>query len=199
MKIDATQVQTLLLRLGHSPGLVDGVWGTMSQTALESALRELGGEVSQPEKLKEGYAEQYLKSDGYYHIPKGVNVRLTKNFSSKEVECQGKGCCTETVISKRIMDTAQAIRDEIDEPLEIGGAGGSGYRCQKHNADPNVKGAANSLHLISDAVDLHYRNPAKLKSVALRHVKDGEVGIYSWGCHVGLWNRGVVSQFTGNS
>ena len=143
------------------------------------------------------HSAQYLQPDGCYHIPKGVNVRLTKDFTSIEVQCQGIGCCKETIISKRIMDTAQAIRDEIGEPLEIGGAGGSGYRCPKHNADPSVMGAANSLHLISDAVDIHYRSTAKLKSAAMHHVQDGEIGLYPWGCHVGVWERGYVSQFTG--
>lgn len=140
-------------------------------------------------------AAQYLHADGYYHIPRGVNVQLTRNFNSAEIHCQGVGCCAESVISKRIMDIAQAIRDEIGEPLAIGTAGGSGYRCSKHNAD--VKGAANSLHVLGDAVDLHYRDPAKLKAVALHHVTDGEIGLYSWGCHVGVWNRGYLSQFNG--
>ena len=49
--------------------------------------------------------------------------------------------------------------------------------------------------MISDAVDLHYSDPTKLKAVVLRHLKDGEVGLYKWGCHVGRWDRGYVSQF----
>lgn len=141
-----------------------------------------------------GYpGDRYLQSDGFYHIPRGVNVQLTKNFWSSEIHCQGIGCCTESIISKRIMDTAQEIRDDIGEPLAIGGAEGSGYRCPIHNKA--VRGAAKSLHLLSEAVDLHYRDPAKLKAAALRHLTDGEIGLYSWGCHVGRWDRGYVSEF----
>lgn len=141
-------------------------------------------------------AEKYLQSDGCYHIPRGVDVQLTRNFWAHEIHCQGVGCCTESVISKRIMDLAQEIRDDIGGPLEIANAGGSGYRCPVHNAETN--GASqNSLHTISDAVDLHYRDPAALKAATLRHLHDGEVGLYSWGCHVGRWDRGYVSQFNG--
>lgn len=140
-------------------------------------------------------AEQYLKSDGYYHIPRGVRVRLSKNLWSDEICCQGSGCCTESKISKRIVDMFQAIRDDMGVPLEIGSAGGSGYRCPARNAD--VGGASGSLHMISEAVDIHYRYPAKLKECVLRHLTDGEVGLYSWGCHVGCWDRGYISEFNG--
>lgn len=141
-----------------------------------------------------GYpGDKYLRADGFYHIPRGVNVQLTKNFGSSEIHCQGVGCCKESVISKRIMDTAQEIRDDLGEPLAIGGAGGSGYRCPVHNKA--VRGSARSMHLLSEAVDLHYKDPAKLRQVARRHVKDGEIGLYKWGCHVGRWDRGCVNEF----
>lgn len=144
-----------------------------------------------------GNAEQYLRADGCYHIPRGVDVQLSKNLWAHEIHCQGTGCCTESIISKRIVSIYQEIRDDIDEPLEVATAGGSGYRCPKRNADPSVKGAANSLHVSGRAVDIHYhKSPAKLKSVVLRHLTNGEVGLYSWGCHVGEWDRGYVSQFT---
>ena len=143
-----------------------------------------------------GGAEKYLQADGFYHIPRGVDVQLTRNFWAHEIHCQGVGCCTESVISKRILDLAQEIRDDLGEPLSIGDAGGSGYRCQIHNAE--IRGASpKSLHTLSEAVDLHYKNPPKLKAVAKRHLTDGEIGLYDWGCHVGRWDRGCVSEFTG--
>lgn len=107
------------------------------------------------------------------------------------------GCCNTTVILKNGLLLCQEIRDDIGEPLPIGDADGSGYRCPAHNAA--VNGAAGSLHLTGAAADLHHRDPAKLESVALRHCKDGEVGRYTWGCHVGSWNRGYVNRFVGNS
>lgn len=215
------QIQHLLTYLGYSPGGCDGVYGDNTKAAIKAFQRQEGltedgiaGTATQA-RLKEAVfqgkfannipasgeppndttedAAKYLQADGFYHIPRGINVRLTKNFWSSEIHCQGVGCCTESVISKRTMDTTQAIRDDLGEPLEIGGAGGSGYRCPAHNKAAG--GAARSLHLLSEAVDLHYKDPAKLKTVAMRHVADGEIGLYDWGIHLGCWDRGYVSQF----
>lgn len=176
--------------------LLDAVAHQRYYTAAEEGTTHTSGQPpdSKQEPQTGGYpGDKYLRADGFYHIPRGVNVQLTKNFWSSEIHCQGVGCCTESVISKRIMELAQEIRDDLGEPLAIGSAKGSGYRCKTHNAE--VNGAAGSLHMISDAVDLHYRDPAKLKKVVLRHLTDGEVGLYSWGCHVGRWDRGYVNQF----
>ena len=176
--------------------LLDAVAHQRYYAAAEEGTTHTSGQPpdSKQEPQTGGYpGDKYLRADGFYHIPRGVNVQLTKNFWSSEIHCQGVGCCTESVISKRIMELAQAIRDDLGEPLGIGGSDGSGYRCKKHNAA--VGGASKSLHLISDAVDLHYRDPAKLKTVVLRHLTDGEVGLYKWGCHVGRWDRGYVNQF----
>lgn len=139
-------------------------------------------------------AAKYLQADGYYHIPRGVDVQLSRNLWAHEVMCQGKGCCTESVISKRMVDTFQAIRDDYGEPIEIASAGGSGHRCRIHNSE--VGGANRSLHLTGDAFDLHCRNKARLLAVVEKHITDGEIGIYSWGIHAGVWNRGYVNRFT---
>ena len=217
------QIQLLLCYLGYDPGTIDGLDGSNTRTAVKAFQGDFGGILvdgiagaatqkalrhavaygmpgrtaeessTTGDKTSPVEAEKYLQSDGCYHIPRGVNVQLTKNFWANEIHCQGVGCCKESVISKRIMELAQAIRDDLGEPLTIGTSGGSGYRCPTHNAE--VGGAAGSLHMISDAVDLHYRDPAKLKKVVLRHLTDGEVGLYKWGCHVGRWDRGYVSQF----
>ena len=217
------QIQCLLEYLGYDPGAPDGIDGEKTQSAVRlfqarEGLREDGiaGSKTQAKLLEAvaqgrfyapqepvskpvaggGEAEKYLQADGCYHIPRGVDVQLTRNFWAREIHCQGVGCCQESVISKRILDLAQAIRDDLGEPLTIGTSGGSGYRCKVHNAA--TPGASpTSLHTISEAVDLHYRDPDKLKAVVLRHLTDGEVGRYPWGCHVGCWDRGYVSQFTG--
>lgn len=218
------QAQHLLSYLGYDPGTCDGITGENTQAAVKAFQADYGlcpdgiagaqttkmligavaGTAAKVDKKSTETggnqppveAAQYLQADGCYHIPRGVDVQLTKNFRAKEIHCQGVGCCQESIISKRIMDLAQAIRDDLGEPLTIATSGGSGYRCKVHNAE--IHGASpNSLHTISDAVDLHYRDPDKLKAVVLRHLTDGEVGLYRWGCHVGVWNRGYVSQFNG--
>lgn len=221
--MNVRQIQNLLDYLGYAPGPIDGANGPNTRDAVKAFQRAEGlavdgiagantqgklleavaaGRVYKPpdkvpaasQTTGTADAAQYLRSDGCYHIPRGVDVQLTKNFSAREIHCQGVGCCTESVISKRIMDLAQEIRDDLGEPLTIATSGGSGYRCKKHNAEvPDA--SPKSLHIISDAVDLHYKDPYKLKAVVLRHLKDGEVGRYSWGCHVGCWDRGYISQF----
>lgn len=139
-------------------------------------------------------AAKYLQADGYYHIPRGVDVQLSKNLWSHEVMCRGKGCCTESIVSKRMVETFQAIRDDYGEAIEIGDADGSGYRCSIHNRA--VGGAIGSLHLTGNAFDLHGKNKAKLLSIVEKHITDGEIGVYSWGIHAGVWNRGYVNRFT---
>lgn len=219
------QIQDALDLLGYGPINNDGVSGHATQEALRAFQRQeeltddgipgplteaklldavaAGRVYKPPDKVPAATqttgtadAAKYLRSDGCYHIPRGVDVQLTRNFRAREIHCQGVGCCSESVISKRIMDLAQTIRDDLGEPLTIGTAGGSGYRCKAHNAA--TSGASpTSLHTISEAVDLYYRDPDKLKAVVLRHLTDGEVGRYPWGCHVGCWDRGYVSQFVG--
>lgn len=182
----------------------DGVWGNATDRAAKEALTngfvpviddsieiENGTEVDDGIDLAD--AAQYLREDGYYHIPRGVDVRLSRNLWAHEVHCQGKGCCTESIVSKRMVDTFQAIRDDYGEAIEIADADGSGFRCRTHNAA--VGGAVGSLHLTGDAFDLHCRNKAKLLSVVEKHITDGEIGTYNWGIHAGVWNRGFVNRF----
>lgn len=206
------QIQCLLTYLGYDPGVIDGIDGKKTQAALASFRADYGvgaeglvgavaGTVAKLEKPKadnagaSSGAEQYLKADGYYHIPRGVNVQLSRNLWSQEVMCQGSGCCAESIISKRMVDTFQAIRDEFGDAISIATSGGSGFRCAKHNAA--VGGAGGSLHLTGSAFDLHCRDKSKLMTVVRKHITDGEIGVYSWGIHAGVWSRGFVNRFSG--
>lgn len=186
----------------------DGVWGNATDRAAKDAIANgfvptiepsvddsYGSETATDAAGNADFADaaQYLREDGYYHIPRGVDVRLSRNLWAHEVHCQGKGCCTESIVSKRMVDTFQAIRDDYGEAIEIADADGSGFRCRTHNAA--VGGAVGSLHLTGDAFDLHCRNKAKLLSVVEKHITDGEIGTYNWGIHAGVWNRGFVNRF----
>lgn len=182
----------------------DGVWENATDRAAKEALTNGFApviddtiEIENATEVGDGIdladAAQYLREDGYYHIPRGVDVRLSRNLWAHEVHCQGKGCCTESIVSKRMVDTFQAIRDDYGEAIEIADADGSGFRCRTHNAA--VGGAVGSLHLTGDAFDLHCRNKAKLLSVVEKHITDGEIGTYNWGIHAGVWNRGFVNRF----
>lgn len=219
------QIQNLLQYLGYYTMTVDGIWGSGSEQATKDFQKAEGltvdgipGKLTQAALLDavangrfksesttqtgreestevSSSAAQYLKADGYYHIPRGVNVKLSRNLWSNEVMCQGKGCCEESIINKRMVETFQKIRDNYGGAIEIATAGGSGYRCSTHNAE--VGGAKNSLHLTGSAFDLHCADKQRLLSVCEKHITDGEIGIYSWGIHAGVWRRGYVNRFYG--
>lgn len=185
-------------------GLVeDGVWGNDTDKAVREAISggfsptaNCTGNANQtPTADVYADAEKYLHADGYYHIPRGVNVQLSKNLWSREVECQGKGCCTESIIYKPMVDTYQEIRDDYGEAIEITTKGGSGFRCQIHNA--KVNGSGSSLHLTGSAFDLHCRDKERLLPIVVKHITDGEIGTYNWGIHAGVWHRGFVNRFNG--
>lgn len=215
------QTQCLLEYLGYEPGAIDGLDGSNTRDAVKAFQRAEGltvdgvaglqtekalldavanGRVYKPPDTPNadktaafGDAAQYLRADGCYHIPRGVDVRLSKNLMAHEVVCQGKGCCTESIISKRMVDTYQDIRDEYGDAIEIATAGGSGYRCDTHNRE--VGGAAGSLHKLGCAFDMHCRDKTKLLGIVERKITDGEIGVYSTFIHGGVWNRGYVNKF----
>lgn len=222
--MNVMQAQCLLLYLGYSPGQPDNVAGAKTSGAasafqtdyglpvtgklddttckmLISAVAGTAVKVDRPDNKPDNNgtysadAEKYLQADGCYHIPRGVDLRLSRNLWAHEVHCQGKGCCTESIVSKRMVDMFQAIRDDYGDSIEIATAGGSGYRCQSHNAA--VKGSGTSLHLSGSAFDLHCRDKARLLPIVEKHITDGEIGVYSWGIHAGVWSRGFVNRFTG--
>ena len=213
------QRQNLLQYLGYYSGDIDGIYGQQTQAAVERFQEAFGGIVvdglagqetdkalrhavayGMPEEVAgnatttSSEAEQYLQPDGCYHIPRGVDVQLSKNLWAHEIHCQGNGCCRESIISKQMVEMFQRIRDDYGDSIEIATAGGSGYRCNTHNAA--VNGAFGSLHKTGNALDLHCRDKEKLLTVVNRHITDGEIGVYSWGIHVGVWNRGFVNRFT---
>lgn len=213
------QRQNLLAYLGYYSGDIDGIYGQQTKAAVKRFQEDFGcivvdgvagqetdkalrhavaygmpEEVAGNSTTTSADAEQYLQSDGCYHIPRGVDVQLSKNLWAHEIHCQGNGCCKESIISKQMVEMFQRIRDDYGDSIEIAQAGGSGYRCSIHNSE--VGGAYASLHMTGNALDLHCRDKEKLLVVVNRHITDGEIGVYSWGIHVGVWNRGFVNRFT---
>ena len=79
---------------------------------------------------------------------KGTNVKLSTNFSSKEFDCHGNGCCSQTLINPQLIKYLQQIRDHFNKPITVT----SGYRCLVHNR--NVGGATGSRHSKGDAADI---------------------------------------------
>ena len=79
---------------------------------------------------------------------KGVKVQLSTNFKSTEFDCNGKSCCSKTLIDEKLVEYLQAIRDHFGKPVKIS----SSYRCEIHN--PEVGGVKSSLHLKGMAADI---------------------------------------------
>lgn len=207
------QVQKLLVKLGHNIS-VDGIFGPETEAALKAEIGEPSVGQAPPNSSEDNYgaagykhlasgAVKYLQSDGYLHIPRGENPRLSAHLEAREVHCQGRGCCQESIVNPAMVDAFEDVRAADGQPILIATAGGSGFRCPAHNADPAVGGAAGSLHLTGSAFDLH---PApggsldKLASAVATVIKDGEIGTYrkSNFIHAGVWHRGFINRFSGN-
>ena len=186
------QRQNLLAYLGYYSGDIDGIYGQQTKAAVERFQEDFGVIVvdglagdetdkamrhavayGMPESVADkmsatasAAADKYLQSDGCYHIPRGVDVQLSKNLWAHEIHCQGNGCCKESIISKQMVEMFQRIRDDYGDSIEIATAGGSGYRCSIHNSE--VGGAYASLHMTGNALDLHCRDKDKLLAVVNR-------------------------------
>lgn len=85
---------------------------------------------------------------------KGVSVQLSTNFKSTEFDCNGKSCCSKTLIDTKLVEYLQTIRDHFGKPLNIC----SSYRCEIHN--PKVGGVKSSLHLKGMAADIQIKGVA---------------------------------------
>lgn len=164
MAINISQVQQLLKALGHSPGKIDGIWGSNSQKALDAACKKYGAEGPVP-------ADQNWWKD-------------VKYFKREEFRCKcgGKYCNGFPVEPDRDMVmTLDKMRAQIGYPLIVN----SGIRCKKHNAA--VGGASASQHLYGTAADISCSasTPSKLKKLAEKLLPNsGGIGLYSWGIHV---------------
>lgn len=80
---------------------------------------------------------------------KGDEQKISTNFRAREFDCQGKGCCTTTLIDEKLVEYLQQIRDHFGKPVYL-----TAYRCKTHNArTPNA--ATNSRHIYGQAADFH--------------------------------------------
>ena len=192
------QKQAVLYRLELLPLTgVDGIWGEESRAATAAMQRSLG-----------------LEPDGVWGIQTEAAVRRELGmeektettgtwwdeiefFTREEFRCQCGGRYCDGYPAEpqeEMVRSCDEIRRRLGVPVQIVDAGGSGVRCARHNA--NVGGVANSLHLSGNAADLHSSaSPEQMYAVADDVIgQRGEVGLYSWGVHVGI---GKYSRFRG--
>lgn len=80
---------------------------------------------------------------------KGSTAKLSANFKVSEFDCNGRGCCAETLIDGKLVEYLQKIRDHFGKPVNLS----SGYRCPTHNG--NVANAVKkSKHTMGLAADI---------------------------------------------
>lgn len=135
----------------------DGIAGTMTEKMLLGVVSgTVARKVDTPTNTETSTVVQdackFLQTDGYYHIPKGANVRLSEHFHSGEFDCHGVGCCTETVINPKEVTNLESIRCHFGTPITLTSA----YRCPRHNG--TVGGATGSRHCKGDAADIVVAN-----------------------------------------
>ena len=198
-----TDAQHLLAFLKFYKGQCDGIWGPLSKQAMTEFQTRFGG-LEPNGQLNEDSGKALRHAVAYMYDEADTVPETTGNFWDKiefidreefRCQCGGKYCNGFPVEPQELMvRTVNEIRRRLGVPITIVESGGSGVRCKQHNT--NVGGVANSLHLTGNAADLHSSVfPEKMASVAeevMGHT--GEIGIYSWGIHVGI---GDYSRFRG--
>lgn len=191
------QIQHLLGYLGYYTLDVDGIFGKQSLAAIKTFQHEYGITVN-------GIANEETQNALLYSVTYGMPERKPDEpanlktgsfwdeieyFDREEFRCQCKGkYCNGFPVEpqEKMVRTVDEIRRRLGVPVTIVESGGSGVRCPIHNA--NVGGVSNSNHLTGNAADLHSgKSPQEMARIAEEVLGDtGELGIYSWGIHVGV-------------
>lgn len=202
------QIQHLLAYLGYDPGDCDGAMGRNTQAAVRRFQADYGLTVdgdpgSATQKMLigaiAGTAVKVEKPESSDAPKTGTFWDDIKYFTREEFRCQcgGKYCNGfPAEPAEETVRMADEIRRRAGVPLKVN----SGVRCKQHNADPNVGGVWNSLHLTGQAVDLSGSiSPAKLHQIAEQVQGEmipgrGGLGLYSWGIHI---DNGEKSRWNG--
>ena len=125
------------------------------------------------------------------------DFQLTEHFNLREFECP---CCRTVKLDPNLVEALEELRRYIaDKPIIVT----SGYRCHKHNASPNVKGATLSDHLLGVATDIVVRGMSPNELAIAASYLDGmikRIGTYSdRGCvHIGVLERNGFPSRWGN-
>lgn len=110
---------------------------------------------------------------------KGDPTKIAPNFSAREFDCQGRGCCDTTPIDEKLVSYLQQIRDHFGKPVYL-----TAYRCPTHNSKtPNA--APKSRHIYGQAADFHIDGvaPAEIAKYAESIGVKG-IGLYDTFVHI---------------
>lgn len=152
------QKQNLLAYLGYYVGKIDGVWGTLSKTAMDSFKKDFKGldvpgiPENSPEKaLKHAVAHDLFKTEPEKDET-GTFWDEIEYFDRSEFKCKcgGKYCNGYPAEpDERMVRIADQLRKNLGVPVTII----SGLRCKTWNAIQG--GVANSQHMYGEAADIY--------------------------------------------
>lgn len=154
------QKQLLLAYLGYYVGDIDGIWGTLSQTAMNAFNADFRG-LDVP-GIPENAPEKALKHAVAYDLFKTEPVKNEigtfwdeiEHFDRSEFKCKcgGKYCNGYPVEpDERMVRIADRLRKNLGAPITIV----SGLRCKTWNAVQG--GVENSQHMYGEAADIYAR------------------------------------------
>lgn len=154
------QRQLLLAFLGLYEGNIDGIWGKLSQRAMEQFQQEQGlpvGEFTDEtgRKLQEAVGSWKGNADWWEKI---------RFFDREEFRCTcgGRGCSGFPAEPReRLVRNAEAARKYFGKAAIVS----SGVRCRLRNSELPGS-AANSLHLSGRAMDFCVRGVSSAKLLA---------------------------------
>ena len=152
------QKQNLLAYLGYYVGDIDGVWGTLSKTAMEAFKADFKG-FDTP-NIPDDAPEKALKHAVAYDLFKTEPVKEETGTFWDEIEyftpdefkckCGGKYCNGYPAEpDERMVRIADQLRKNLGVPVTIV----SGLRCKTWNAIQG--GVSNSQHMYGEAADIY--------------------------------------------
>lgn len=152
------QKQNLLAYLGYYVGDIDGMWGTLSETAMNAFKADFKG-LDVP-NMPENATEKALKHAVAYDLFKTEPVKDETGTFWDEIEyftrdefkckCGGKYCNGyPSEPDERMVKIADQLRKNLGVPITIV----SGLRCKTWNAIQG--GVSNSQHMYGEAADIY--------------------------------------------
>lgn len=158
------QKQNLLAYLGYYVGNIDGIWGTLSETAM-NAFKDDFKELDLT-NMSENAPEKALKHAVAYDLFKTEPVKdetgtfwdEIEYFKQEEFKCKcgGKYCNGYPAEpDERMVRIADQLRKNLGVPITIV----SGLRCKTWNAIQG--GVANSQHMYGEAADIYARGVSR--------------------------------------
>lgn len=151
------QKQHLLAYLGYYIGNIDGIWGTLSKTAMDAFKEDFKG-LDVP-NMPENAPEKALKHAVAYDLFKTEPVKDETGTFWDEIEyfdrsefkckCGGKYCNGyPSEPDERMVRIADQLRKNLGVPITVV----SGLRCKTWNAIQG--GVSNSQHMYGEAADI---------------------------------------------